>query len=218
MEDLSLKSLWTTYDRKLEKELALHHRIVAETQTQKARSVLRSLRAGKIFAIVLGIIWTLFLLANVIRVLSEMTPYSIFFVVSALAIAAATIAAIVVYIKQVILIQQIDNTMNIVAVREKLGTLQQSTINIARVLFLSAPFYSTFYFNKSMFEHGSIILWSFQLAITTTLTVSAVWLYRNIRLENADKRWFKFIFGKSEWMAVMKALNFLQELEAYDKE
>lgn len=32
------------------------------------------------------------------------------------------------------------------------------------------------------------------------------------------KRWFKIIFGTSEWTSVIKAMNFLKEIEAYEKE
>ena len=218
MEDIALKEMWANYDKKLEKSLALNHRLITEIQTQKARTALRPLKTIKIIAVVLGILWSLLLLVLVCLALSTMTYYRHFFVVSALAIITTTVAAIVVYIRQVILIQQIDNSMNVVETQRKLASLQSSTINIARILFLSAPFYTTFYINKSMFEHGTIGLWVLQLTVTTVFTAASIWIYRNARMENADKRWFKFIFGSSEWTSVVKAMNFLKEIEAYEKE
>lgn len=218
MEDIALKEMWANYDKKLEKTLALNHRLITEIQTQKARSVLRPLKTGKIVAVILGILWTLLLSVLVFFAVSAMTPYRLFFIISALSIIIITVAAIVVYIRQIVLIQQIDNSMIIIEVQRKLAALQSSTINIARILFLSAPFYTTFYFNKSMFEHGTIGLWVFQLTVTTAFTTASIWLYRNIKMENAGKRWFKFIFGTSEWTSVIKAMNFLKEIEAYEKE
>lgn len=218
MEDIALKEMWANYDKKLEKSLALNHRLITEIQSQKARSALRPLKTIKIFAVIAGIIWTLTLSVLVFFAVSAMTPYRIFFILSALAVITITIAAIVVYIRQIMLIQQIDNSMNVVEVQRKLSTLQYSTINIARILFLSAPFYTTFYFNKSMFEQGTIGLWVMQLSITLAFTAASVWLYRNIRMEHADKRWFKVIFGNSEWTSIIKAMNFLKEIEAYEKE
>lgn len=218
MEDIALKEMWASYDKKLEKTLALNHRLITEIQTQKARSVLRPLKTGKIVAVILGILWTLLLSVLVFFAVSAMTPYRLFFIISALSIIIITVAAIVVYIRQIVLIQQIDNSMIIIEAQRKLAALQSSTINIARILFLSAPFYTTFYFNKSMFEHGTIGLWVFQLTVTAAFTTASIWLYRNIKMENAGKRWFKFIFGTSEWTSVIKAMNFLKEIEAYEKE
>jgi len=218
MEDLLLKEMWTSYDKKLERSLALNHRVLTELQQQKARSVLRPLKANKIVAVILGIIWAVFLLVNIAVFVWEMSVYRLFFVVSAMAIVITTIAAVVVYIRQVILIQQLDNSMNIVEAQKKLAILQTTSINIARVLFLSMPFYSTFYINKTMVENGTIGLWVFQATVTIALTALAIWLYRNMKMENADKRWFKFIFGNSEWSSVTKAMSFLREIEDFQKE
>jgi hypothetical protein len=218
MEDIALKEMWANYDKKLEKALALNHRLITEIQAQKARSVLRPLKTVKAIAVVSGLIWSLFLSVLVFFAISDMTPYRLFFIISALSIVLLTVAAIVVYIRQIVLIQQIDNNMIIVEAQRKLAALQSSTINIARLLFLSAPFYTTFYFNKSMFEHGTIGLWVFQLTVTAAFATVSIWLYRNIKMENAGKRWFKIIFGTSEWTSVIKAMNFLKEIEAYEKE
>jgi len=218
MEDVLLKEMWASYDKKLEKSLALNQRVLTELQQQKARSVLRPLKVNKIVTVILGIIWALFLLISVSLVASQITTYRLFFIVSALAIAITTIAAVVVYIRQVVLIQQLDNSMNIVDAQQKLATLKASSINIARALFLSMPFYSTFYINETMFEHGTIGLWVLQITVTTALSALAVWLYRNMNMENADKRWFRFIFGSSEWTSVTKAMSFLREIEDFQKE
>ncbi|SFO34312.1 hypothetical protein SAMN05428949_5021 [Chitinophaga sp. YR627] len=218
MEDILLKQMWAAYDKKLEKSLALNHRLVTEIQTQKARTALRPLKAIKIVAVILGIIWSLFLSILVVLAITYMTPYSLFFILSAMAVIVITVTAIVVYIRQVALIQQIDNDSNILDTQKKLVRLQLSTISIVRILMLSAPFYTTFYFNKGMFENGTIGLWVFQLTITLLFSALSIWFYQHARIENADKRWFKIIFGSSEWTALTKAQHFLQEIEAYEKE
>lgn len=218
MEDILLKQMWAAYDKKLEKSLALNHRLVTEIQTQKARTALRPLKAIKIVAVILGIIWSLFLSVLVVLAITYMTPYSLFFILSAMAVIVITVTAIVVYIRQVALIQQIDNDSNVLDTQKKLVRLQLSTISIVRILMLSAPFYTTFYFNKGMFENGTIGLWVFQLTITFLFSALAIWFYQHARIENAGKRWFKIIFGSSEWTALTKAQHFLQEIEAYEKE
>ena len=218
MDDISLKQMWAAYDQKLEKSLALNQRLITEIQTQKVKTVLRPLKVLKIVTVILGIIWALFLSVLVVLTIMSMTLYSLFFIISALAVIIITVTATVVYIKQVALIQQIDNDSNVLDTQKKLVHLQLSTINIARILFLSGPFYTTFYFNKDMFENGSIGMWVFQLTITFAFSALAIWLYRNVKMENADKPWFKTIFGTSEWTSLTKAQHFLREIEAYEKE
>ncbi|ACU57828.1 hypothetical protein Cpin_0329 [Chitinophaga pinensis DSM 2588] len=210
--------MWAAYDKKLEKSLTLNQRLITEIQTQKARTALRPLKAIKIVAVILGIIWSLFLSALVVLAIMYMTPYSLFFIISAMAVIIITVTAIVVYIRQVALIQQIDNDNNVLDTQKKLVRLQLSTISIVRILMLSAPFYTTFYFNKGMFENGTIGLWVFQLTITFLFSALVIWFYQNAKIENADKRWFKIIFGSSEWIALTKAQHFLHEIEAYEKE
>ncbi len=218
MEDIALKEMWANYDKKLEKTLALNHRLIAEIQTQKVRSVLRPLKTIKIVGVTAGIIWTLFLSVLVTFAISGMTASRLFFVVSVLGIIVTTAAAVVIYIRQVVLIRQIDNSENIMEAQRKLAVLQSSTMNVARILFLSAPFYTTFYINKAMFEHVNIGLWVLQVTITTVFTITAIWLYRNIQMKNAGERWFKVIFGSKEWTSVTKAIKFLKEIEVYEKE
>lgn len=218
MEDIALKEMWADYDKKLKKTLALNHRLITEIQAQKARSVLRPLKAIKIIGVIAGVLWTLSLSVLVLFAISGMTVSRIFFIASALGIIVTTTAAVVIYIRQVVLIQQIDHSMNIVEVQRKLAALQSSTINVARILFLSAPFYTTFYINKSMFGHINIGLWVLQLTVTAAFTITSIWLYRNIKMENAGERWFKIIFGSSEWTSIIKANNFLKEIEVYEKE
>lgn len=218
MEDILLKEMWAAYDKKLEKSLALNRRLITEIQTQKASAALRPLKTIKIVAVILGIIWTLFLSALVVLTAMNMTLYSLFFIVSAMAVIIITVTAVVVYLKQVVQIQRIDNNRSVVDTQKTLLGLQISTINIARVLMLSAPFYTTFYFNKGMIENGTIGLWVFQLTITVVISGLVIWFYRNAKMENADKPWFKFIFGSSEWTSLTRAMHFLQEIEDYEKE
>lgn len=210
--------MWAAYDKKLEKSLALNKRLITEIQTQKASAALRPLKTIKIIAVILGIIWSAFLSGLLILSLKYFSFYNLFFIISTMAVITITIAAIVAYIKQIVQIRQIDNNRSVVDTQKALLGLQMSTINIVRVLMLSAPFYTTFYFNKTMFENGSIGLWVLQLTITFIISTLAIWFYRNAKMEHAEKPWFKFIFGTSEWTSLTRAMHFLQEIEDYEKE
>src|ERR1700722_3188752 len=53
--------LWKVYDEKLEHSLQLNLRLLKEVQTQKTRSVLRPLTAGRVIGIVLGVLYEIIL-------------------------------------------------------------------------------------------------------------------------------------------------------------
>jgi len=59
-------------------------------------------------------------------------------------IALITAIAIVVYIKHIVIIKEINYSDSITDTQEKLAVLQSSTIGIGRILWLQLPFWSTF--------------------------------------------------------------------------
>src|SRR5690242_3082438 len=123
MEEMELKSLWQAYDKKLERSLALNLQLVREMQTQKAKSVIRSMTGIKVFTLVAGILWVLilgFLVVNSLRF------ERIFFVVSAGMIMMFNMVAIAVYIRHLVLMSQINNSESVVQTQKQLAELQAS--------------------------------------------------------------------------------------------
>ncbi|MFM7428808.1 MAG: hypothetical protein ACKO1F_02800 [Flammeovirgaceae bacterium] len=49
-------------------------------------------------------------------------------------------------------------------------------------------------------------------------TVVAVWLFFNIKYENKDKKWFRLLFGGTEWTPIIKSLEFANDLEVFRNE
>lgn len=212
MEEMELKSLWQAYDRKLEKSLALNLHLVREIQTQKAKSILRSVARIKVVMLILGVLWVLFLGFLLVHSLSYQ---KIFFVISAGMIMIFNIIAIVVYIKHLVLLGQIDNSENIVHTQKKLAELEASTISIVRILFLQSPFYATFWWTPVMVE--DIRFWLISVPVAALIVWLSTWLYRNIAYKNVEKRWFKALFSGKEWTGLYKAREFLGEIDEFEK-
>jgi len=222
MEDMDLKNIWQAYDRKLEEarilnlqSWALNLQSFENLQSHKAKSVLNRLAGFKVWMVVLGFVWVFLL---VFLIVHSLTLSKIFFVVSAGMIAVCTGIAVVVYIKHIVLIREIDNTDSVTAVQQKLSKLQASTINIVRILFLQSPFYTTWYINRHMLEQENTGMWIFQILVTSFFSVMAIWLYKNISYRNAHKKWFKLLFSGLDWTAPAKAMEFMKEIEEFKKE
>ncbi|NII29793.1 hypothetical protein HB364_32245 [Pseudoflavitalea sp. X16] len=212
MQDTEMMNLWKLYDRKLEENLSLNRQNAADITRLKVQSFLSSMTPWKIFTVILGIIWVGFIDVLIIGLFSVASP---FFLVSAAAIALLNKLAIGIYLYQLILIHQADVNEPILATQEKIARLKSSTLWVARLLFLQLPFWTTFYLTVATFKHGNIALLILQVLITLAFTFLAVWLFRNIRYANRDKKWFRLIFSGREWDPVLKSMDLLGQVQEY---
>jgi hypothetical protein len=221
MEDAELKILLETYNHKLEEakmlnlqSWVLNFKCFENMQSQKAKSKLKSLANFKVFAVFLGMLWVLFL-GYLVYYSLEMSK--IFFVISAGAIMLITMVAIFVYIRQIILIVNINNSENVLKTQETIAHLQLSTINISRILFLQTPFYCTFWWSTSMIVNSPVSFWLISFPIALLFTLASVWLYKNISYKNVNKKWFKILFNSPEWTNLSDASAFLNGIEDFKR-
>ena len=142
----------------------------------------------------------------------------IFFVVSVAAISGFNIYAIIVYIQHTVLIAEIDNSESLIEVQERTARLKASTLQATRVLFLQTPFYATFFWNFQWMKEGPVSFWLIAFPVALLLAGGAIWLYRNIHQGNSDRKWFKLLFSGREWTSVIKAMDYLKEIEEYKKQ
>jgi hypothetical protein len=215
MEERDILALWKSYDQKLEENLLLNRKNTADITGMKVQSLLASMKPIKIFTLMVGVLWVLFVDTLIINLFSIANP---FFLISAGIHVLLTKFAIGIYLYQLILIHQVDVSEPIVATQSRLTRLQSSTLWVARLLFLQLPVWTTFYWNKSMLENGNIFLYIIQIAVTLAFTFLAVWLFRNIRYENRDKKWFSLIFDGVEWTPVIRSMELYREIEAFNED
>lgn len=213
MTDTEIISLWKAYDRKLEETLVLNRKNAEDITRMKVGSFLASMKPAKIFTIIAGLIWVIFVDIVIISTFSIASP---FFLLSAGIQVLLTKLALGIYLYQLILIHQTDSSEPILAVQEKLARLKVSTLWVARLLFLQLPVWTTFYWNRSMLENGNVWLYILQILITASCLYLAVWLFMNIRYENRDKRWFRLLFSGKEWEPVIQSIELLEQIDTYN--
>jgi hypothetical protein len=215
MQDAELINLWKAYDKKLDESLLFSRENAKHITELKVQSLLASMRPLKIFAIVVGIAWVGFVDVLIINLFSVA---NLFFLISAIIQVLLTKLAIGIYLYQLILIHEVDSSGPILETQEKLARLKSSTLWVTRFLFLQLPVWTTFYLNESMLEEGNVFLFALQLVVTLSLTWAAIWLFVNIKYDNKDKKWFRFLFSGSEWTPIIKSLEFTNELKAFKNE
>ena len=215
MEDKELINLWKAYDKKLDENLSLNKKNAEDITKLKVQSFLSSMKPIKIFTIIVGILWVLFVdMVIFVAVKSGGT----FLLLSALIQVTLTKLAVGVYIYQLILIKRVDLSDSILATQEKIATLKSSTIWITRLLFLQFPVWNTFYWTQAAWENSDILWYIIQIPLTAAFTYLAVWLFFNIKYENRDKKWFRLIFKGMEWTPLMKSMAMLEQIEEYKVE
>jgi hypothetical protein len=222
MEDLELKTIWQSYDNKIAEaqvlnaqSWALNLRCFETIQQQKAGSKLNALARHNTAAVVLGILWVLFLGILVWGNLFE----NICFSISISMIALFSLYAIIVYVKHIILIKQINYDESIVDTQKKLAYLQTSTFQSVRIIWLQLPFYTTWWWHGKWVFGTDLSFWLISFPITLLFALLAIYLYKNIRIENMHKKWVRsLMMAGPEYKNVMKSMAFINEIEEFKKD
>jgi hypothetical protein len=210
MQDNDIINLWKASDKKIEDTMIINQHLIEDITKLKVHSLIKSMTFIKVFAIIIGIVWVLFLNCLIFSVYKFA---SIYFLVAVGLNSLLTFIAIVVYIYQLVLIHHTNIENSVLETQRRLAKLKASTFWITRVLFLQLPLWTIFYWNKGMWSNGNIILHILQIFITASLTYLAIWLFMNIKNENRDKSWFKFLFNGKEWAPVLKSMDMLEQIK-----
>lgn len=215
MENADIINIWKSYDKKLEESLVINRKNAEEITKLKVQSLLKSMRPIKIFIVLTGIAWVVFVDALIFKFFSIASPFLLF---SAVTHVLLTKLALGIYLYQLILIQQVDVSVPVVMAQDKLTQLKSSTLWATRLTFLQLPLWTIFYWNNSMLENANIWWLMIQLLVTTSFFAISVWLFLNIKFENKDKKWFRYIVGGIEWNPVIKSIELCREIEEFRQE
>ena len=222
MQDTELNDIMNAYNEKLEEarllnlqSWVLNLQNFTYQQKQKANTRLNRLSLQKKVLVILGVLYGLALL---FLALNSITWQKIFFSTSTAAIGLITLYAVYIYVRQLGWIQQFNNAESIVEAQEKLTRLQDSTLTVTRILFLQAPFYCLFFVSPAMIAGSPLAFILITLPVALLFGVGSWWLFQNIHLKNAEQKWFRILFGSSEWTSLVKSQRFLDDIEEFKKE
>ncbi|SFT95944.1 hypothetical protein SAMN04489724_2976 [Algoriphagus locisalis] len=214
MEDIELQQLWKSYDERLQEQLVFNRKNASDITKMKVKSTLSAMRPIKIFTLLLGILWVLFLDVLLINLFPV---GNFFFLISFGFISLVNKIAVGIYAYQLILISVVNINSPVISTQKKIAGLVSSTLWVTRILMLQLPFWITGFMSLAWVINGNILYWSIQGALTALFAGLAVWLFINIRYENREKRWFKFLFGSYEWTPIMKAQEMLGQIKEYEE-
>jgi hypothetical protein len=137
MENTEILNLWKKYDEKLEKTLSINQKIITELQQQKAKNALAPAKRIKWGAVIIGIIYVALLGWSEYH----LWPFANIFLLGSIGgHLLFCVFAIGMYLRQLILIHEIDVSESIVQIQQKLALLQTSTVKVVALCFLHFRF------------------------------------------------------------------------------
>ena len=218
MDEQEIISLWKNRETKLEQSLELNKKLLQAILNQKAQNALQSLARFKTRGIIVDIIYLIILGLTLSIVVMNYSSAVNYFIVSIGAIFLINLKALYDYIKHLVIVKNIDYNGDVMEIQSKLVKLKLSLFTHSRIIILQLPFWSTFYLSDKWFPQtvgwGYII---FQILFTASFTYLAYWLYKNLTVENADKKWFKCLIAGSGGKSLIKALYLYKQLEDYEE-
>ena len=215
MNENELKNIWQSSNEKVEMNLHISSKNTEDITKIKVHNFLYSMRPIKAIAIVLGILWVIFVDTLIINLWNVASP---FFLVSAGIQVVLTKLAIGVYLYQLHLIREVDLSEPVLYSQERLSRLKSSTLWVTRILFLQLPVWTTFSLHIGLMNSGNILLLIVQGMISLISVYIAVWLFLNIKYENRDKKWFRWLFNGKEWDPIVKSIELIKQIEEYRSE
>ena len=194
--------------------MQLNLRLLQEVQSQKARSVLRSFIASRILGIVIGMLYLALLVIAFWYVRTQPVM-----AVSFAVFIACTVIAIGMYMREIGVIRKISYGSNIVDTQQKLAGIKSSIIWTLRISWVQLPFWSTFFVSNELLRKGGREFWMIETPITLLLAILAVVLYKNITIENAQKKkWVKGLIRGAGMKSLTRAMDFMKEIEDFKNE
>ena len=214
MNDTDLKYLWQAGNEQIAISQKSDKTSLDNLTTRNVSHFLSSMKPIKIFTLLVGLLWVFSIGYVLIKLtINAYDQVSLYFLYSAYFQVMLTAMAVILYIIQLSTLYSIDFNKPVVILQKTLINLKVSTLNVTKILILQLPFWTTFYWNESMFKNGTLPLFILQGAVTISFTCLAIWLFFNLKFENADKWWFKLLLQGKEWEPIITSINILNEME-----
>ncbi|HEY4325088.1 MAG TPA: hypothetical protein VGN20_13915 [Mucilaginibacter sp.] len=223
MELDELKELWIANDAKLEKSVKLNEQSIALIQAQKVASKLAPLYRQRVIECIFHSIAIVLLIGFLFKNIFEF-PYAM----SAIALLVFYVTTLINALKQIKLIKNMDFSKDLSTMQSSLVMLQTHVINYAKLSVLFIPTFLAYpvvltkvikdFHIKAMADFDIIAKsngswWTLELVALIVLVPLGIWFYKEVNYKNMHKKWVKDFIQKSSGTRVVKALEFLKELQ-----
>lgn len=213
MNELELKTIWQSYDKKINQILEINKHQLNALKTEKAESKIRSFVKGHTTVMLLGVIWIAFLSFLVYHSLDK-----VYFSLSVGLLIVFNIFAVIAYIRHIAILTSVSIAESITETQRKIALVRTSDNLVGRILLLQTPLYCTWWYTEDLVQNGGVFFWTVNGIIVGLFTAAAIFLFIKLSPHNQSSTWRQWtdrFFGSEK---LMKASQFLQEIEEFKRE
>jgi hypothetical protein len=222
MELEELKSLWSEYDKKLDKNLQLNMQLLRKINFDKVAGKVTTLFIYKLIEMVILMFMLVYLIGFEIKYFTS-PGLSIPGAITMLFIGAAFIADI--RMMGIISLLRADYGTPISTMQKNVEKLKLLIMGYVKWSFLLIPFYPALLIVAvKIFKNINIWAANHHNYLFTNLVVGAlllplfVWMYRRLNKPGELPQWIKIFFAGSGWNQAQSAQLFLDEIERFEGE
>lgn len=214
MENIELQNIWKSYDQKLESMLAIHKDIAVNISRQKLNKQISRLYRPKFTAIVIGVPYTLLLIAVTI------VAYTAKAYVATVGFGAISMLMILLlwhYLYQLYLIGRVRNDDEVLSTQQQLSKLRISVYRSLNLAVFQLPFWSICWVSISALKESPIIYGGLNLLIFIILSYLSYWLYQKLNSKNQISKVRNFFLSGSDWEPIVRSAEILEQIKEYQK-
>ena len=212
MEDIKLQKIWKSYDQKLEHVLAINKELAMDLTRIKLNKQIGRLYRPKWIAIILGMPYTLLLIAVTI-IASFAKAY--FVAIGFGAISLIMTVLLISYFYHLYLISQVKNNEDILSTQQLLSKLRISSFNSLKLVVFQLPFWAICWISVDAFKESPVIYGGINLLVFLLLTFITYWLYKQLSHRNRNSKIRDFFLSGNEWEPIVKSTAILEQIKEY---
>lgn len=211
MKEIDLVNIWKSYDNKLDKVLTLNKEMAFALTKRKLNKTINRMIIPKSIFLLIGVPYTLLhCLITIITFKAEAYIMCFGFACIAIIMALTSFG----YFYHLVLISKVNNAESISVVQKRVADLKVSSLKIARLSIMQLPFWSICWISISALIASPIVYGGVNLFIILLLSYISYYLYR--RLNEKSSKVSQLIFSGTEWTALIKSKEILDQLREYE--
>lgn len=214
-----LKKMLAAYDTKLDEKLSLNVASLKSINLDKSEKSTQSILKYRVIEIVIFSLLALFM-GNYIATNWNQTHLAM----SGILVGVFTLIALSGSIGQVALLQQIDFAKPIVDIRKKIELVNTHGLLFIKLMFLSTPIWwsyvvvgSDYLFNIDLYNNMDSDFVLKYLMVNSLLIIPMIWFLNKLTYKNLNVKWVRKTIGFFVGTKTMKALDFLKDIEEFER-
>ncbi len=219
MEASELKNIMEAYNKKLDKNLKLNSAALKNINLEKSEKKTQTVLVHRIIELISFALLALFM-GNYIASNWGQTHLAI----SGSIVGIFTLIALAGSIGQVVFLQQIDFTKPLVDIRKKIELVNTHGLLFVKLISLSAPIWWSYaivaidiFLDIDLYVHLEPAFVTRYLIVNALLLIPLIWLFKKLSYKNLHIKWVRKTIGFLSGTKTRKALEFLNDIEAFEK-